>query len=135
MAFVVDCPLCGEEIVLPRHSPLGTGDGLRYQPTDVWPVAFLCVGRGQVCECPADTHLESIPLPDQSSEMEFLWEIQCECAHIGCGARKTIYTKQPINANASSVVQKLVDAIPFPCTEGDHSYGISAETAEARMFR
>jgi hypothetical protein len=45
--FVVTCPVCGESIPLPRRSLLGMFEPPHCQPTDIWPINYLCHECGQ----------------------------------------------------------------------------------------
>lgn len=127
------CPVCGGHTVLPRRSPLGTYGELQYQPTDAWPINFLCFHNGQVSQVPRgairpDTLVtEQIPTPGAAS----LWQIQCECAHENCGKRHTIYSKYSTDAQPSDVGKLLFQpAQSIPCTS-THALEIRVDTVTA----
>ena len=72
--YCVHCPhpKCGDTIVLPRQSPLGTFEYPHCQPTGEWPIDYLCIYCAQVFSFPVEAiHLEGVEALDQS--LPYLW--------------------------------------------------------------
>lgn len=120
--MVLGCPHRSSEdapcyIPLPRQSPLGKYEGLRYQSMGEWPLTFLCLRHGLSFSCwPYSIHLETdMRLPGQS--VSPLWQIECECARENCGKLHTIYTG--LMPNWYAIAQRILKIEPrVPC--GDH---------------
>lgn len=120
--MILGCPHRPEEapcnIPLPRQSPLGIYDGLRYQPMGEWPLTLLCLRHGRPYVCwPDSIHLEyDMRLPGQP--VSPLWKIECKCAHEGCGKLHALYTgRMP---NWFEKAQWILKTLPkVPC--GEHA--------------
>jgi hypothetical protein len=119
--FVVLGDREGEKIVLPRQSPLGTIEGLDYQPTDIWPAIFVCTRHGSAFSRSAQAvELEEIPKPDQGSRDSQLWQIECRCDHENCGRMLAIYTQGSALIDAFEIVHLVLKAKPkIPCEGHD----------------
>ncbi len=86
------CPVCAEPIPLPRLSLLGIFSGQQSQPTDKWPLTFLCIPRARLSECLArDIQFGPVGKPDRSLQSSFL-RIEAECVREGCGKHHAIYS-------------------------------------------
>jgi hypothetical protein len=132
--FQVKCPACGFAIWLPRQSPIGIDEHLRYRPMGEWPLVLLCIVQGRVFPCPAEIHQESVLPPLQGTDTDALWAIACECDHEDCGERRTIHAHGSSLATASSVVDALLAASPEIACSNGHSFQISGERTEAKIL-
>ncbi len=82
-----------EQIVLPRPSPLGTYEGLEYQPKGGWPASFLCLRHGQVSlHWPDTVHLTEVGVLAPDQPQSALWQIDFQHDQDSCGRMHTIYT-------------------------------------------
>lgn len=130
----VDCPSCSFAIWLPHRSPLGTDDGQWYLPTDAWPLTLLCIPRGRLCSCEANTHQKSELLTDQAIAMGCLWAIGCKCDHDNCGSLQTIYAHGSASETEESVLSALLSAIPSTHCEAGHTFQIADGKVKAARF-
>jgi hypothetical protein len=132
----LECPLCKNSVLLPRQSPLGRYEGPRYQPTDIWPIDFVCFLNGQVCQAhPASIHPKTGGVSNLDRGAAVLWETVFACAHEDCGRLRTLYSRQSADSTPEAAIQTVLAANPSLTCEGRHRFGIAAETAEARMLR
>ena len=134
--YQFQCPKCFEHTTLPRQSPLGTSVDQQYQPTDIWPINFLCFRYGQVFSVQAAAiHQTTIVALAPNSGAASLWEIECECVHNNCGKHHAIYTKYLTDAPTSVVIDILLKAYPtIACTE-EHSVEFRADRMEAHRLQ
>jgi hypothetical protein len=118
---VLYCP-CGEQIVLPRQTPLGISGDRHYQPMNGWPLTYLCPYCGRLSEhSPHTVQRVGVEAMVPSPYSETLWSVEFECAHENCGTRHAIYTKQRVVASEDSVATTLFARMPTAtCRSGKH---------------
>jgi hypothetical protein len=97
-----------EQIVLPRQSPLGTYEGLEYQPMGGWPANFLCLRHGRVSLYWPDTvHLTQIGVLAPDQPQPSLWEIDFQHDQENCGRLHTIYTTCSIAYSEADILNQI----------------------------
>jgi hypothetical protein len=114
------CDGAEHTFVLPRQSPLGISVGERYQPTDIWPIDFLCLQHGHVCRVGREAILlDSVAALAPGLREAYLWEIEYECARENCGQHRTIYTRYSADGMPSDVLGAALNAkVAILCREG-----------------
>lgn len=133
--FTFQCPLCPEQIVLPRQSPLGRYVGLQYQPSHEWPITLLCSRYARLSEVPPESiRLDTKVVLGPISGPMALWRIECECAHENCGANYAIYTTSYADESVKSVMRFLFDANPAIDCVGDHRLEFSLDRMKAEKL-
>jgi len=96
--------------VLPRQSPLGRFADGPYLPTGIWPIDFLCLPHGHVCQVtPQAIRQESVDRLAQGLHEALLWKIEYECARQDCGQRQTIYTRYSEAGSQSDVLRAVLE--------------------------
>src|SRR5437667_7724312 len=125
------CPHCNKPSLLPHQSPLGIFEGLESQPTDEWPIIFLCRACGQMSERSEPDFDCVVP----ESRFPDLWRIECVCDHENCRRPRAIYITYGKDSHEKEVRQLLIRrALQFPCTEG-HSFAVNESSiVEVRGF-
>jgi len=112
--FVLHCPGCSETIVLPRRSPLGTYGNLQYQPTDMWPLTYLCQSCGLVSELQVEEiHLEDVRALAQSIHSENLWRYDFSCGQGNSYMMIAIHTKGLKGAAQGDVIDNVLGKTSF----------------------
>jgi len=102
------CP-CGTSIPLPRQSLLGIFARQQRQPTDEWPIDFLCLACGRLFSqsdkqlLPGGPYLHETQLPKTC-----LWKIDFLCDQDNCESLQRIYvlyleSAQPKEAIGTSI--------------------------------
>ena len=107
--YQLECPGCGESIVLPRQSPLGKYAGLEYQRQGIWPPIFLCRQTERLYEVSSLIHSIEVTRLPLKSDLS-LWEIDCECAYNHCGKMNLIFAKYSTTVNPGAIVDVLCRA-------------------------
>jgi hypothetical protein len=114
------CDGAGHSLVLPRRSPLGIFVDEPCQPTGIWPIDFLCLPHGHVCQIGKETiRQDSVETLAPGLHAVSLWQIEYECAKQNCGRRQTIYTRHSPDAESSDVINIVLRASRIiACKEG-----------------
>ena len=104
-------------VPLPRRSPLGIYEGLRYRTTGEWPATFVCLRHGHTFACsPDNVHVE-VEMRGLGQPVSPLWKIESRCAHEDCGRLHTFYTgRMP---DWAAIVERIVKIQPHVAC-GDH---------------
>jgi hypothetical protein len=115
------CPCCAEPIVLPHQSLLGTFSGQQNQPTDEWPLVFLCIPRAQLCACSSEgIQIGPVGRPGHSLQSSLL-QIEAECVRKGCGRCHTVYSWFYTAEPSRGIADALLRATPqLLCAVGGH---------------
>jgi len=110
--FLLRCP-CGAPIVLPRQSPLGRYEGQHYQPTDAWPVLFVCTHceRQSVHRPPTRQETLDDNLAQYLRRHTF-WRFEIECDHENCGELLVIHTISEADALDIDVLPAVRRIVP-----------------------
>ncbi len=105
--YLIICPECGESIPLPRRSLLGTFEHPLRQPTDIWPITYLC------SECESlSVHkeqmirLQGIEAPVQNQSAYRLW--CCEFDKEGVSEKTRVFSRI---ARSAKDIQDFVESI------------------------
>jgi hypothetical protein len=127
---------CGESIVLPHQSTLGTVDGPRYQPTGRWPLVFACTHCGKVSEhLGTDVRLETIGSHVPNLYVAVLWGAEFKCLHKNCGKLFCIFTTHKSSASAFEITKAIFSASPSPNCGWDENHGLTFPVEPVRVFR
>ena len=130
LIYCFGCPGCGETVVLPRTSALGTSDSLQYFFTNQWPVRYLCHRTEHIYEISkAAIRLGCEFQQAKTTASVSMWSIECECAVESCGKRHAIYTTEARDVQPAALAGQFFKMNPAVVCLGGHS----AKFSRARM--
>lgn len=105
--YLVLCPRCGDTIVLPRQSQLGTFEHPHCQPKDEWPIDYLCIYCVQVFSLPVEAiHLQGVEARDQNQPYLWKYEFANDDTHLQ--RLYWIYAKGLLRASAEELTERML---------------------------
>lgn len=107
--YCVHCPhpKCLDTIVLPHQSQLGKFEYPHCQPTDEWPIDYLCIYCGLSSSFQVEAiHLEGVEARDQS--LPYLWRYDFSSDDTHSTRRYWIYAKGLLRRDSKTLIEEML---------------------------
>lgn len=107
--YVITCPYrdCRESIVLPRQSLLGRFEHPQCQPSDIWPITYLCSRCKTLSEYSAEMiHPVAVEVPPQNLSDGTL--VCHEFDREDDGTKMRIFSRIDLSGSQGAVLERLL---------------------------